>query len=136
MNQRGHLLLFAVAFAVPSIARADVIDEAESVCRSAKEGDACDAAGEKGTCKASSCSRRDYSDGPPGKMVSSACLRCAPGAPATPEALEAKTTPAADKPTSGKGSACSVGRGTGSLGVMLLGTLALGWLVRTRRSRG
>jgi len=119
------------------MARADVIDEEESVCRSAKEGDACDANGEKGTCKASSCSRRDYSDGPPGKMVSSPCLRCAPGAP--PEAkgaLEAKPTPASDKPASAKGSACTVGEHTRSFGVMALGLLALGWLVRTRRSQG
>jgi MYXO-CTERM domain-containing protein len=131
MKHRGYLLFAAVAVLVPSVARADVIDEAESSCRSAKAGDACDANGEKGTCKATSCSRRDYSDGPPGKMVSSPCLRCSPGAP---EAIEAKTTPAADKPSSSKGSACTVGQSTPAFGVMLLGLLALGALVRTRRS--
>jgi len=141
MNLRGCVLLAIIGTLASTTARADVIDEAESACRSAKEGDACDADGMKGTCKASSCSRRDYSDGPPGNVVSQACLRCIPGAPE--EKAETKPDPAKPdpvkpdpaKPAESKGSSCTVGDTTRSFGMMFVGMLALGWLVRTRRPR-
>ncbi len=123
-------------FLTPSLAFADVISMEQAVCRNAKENDACDLGEQKGICVKSTCSKNDYSEGAPPKVVSVDCLVCDPEAKA-PEPEETKVeaeaeadakakeeTKAESKPASEpeKGGMCSVdGPAPHGLGVLVLG---------------
>jgi hypothetical protein len=74
------VVLFTLACALS--ARADIPPPDVSGCNGKVAGDACkrDDASD-GVCKASTCSRNDYSDGPPPKQVQYECVVCAAGAP-------------------------------------------------------
>ena len=66
-----------------SFAWADIPPMNSSGCHGAKAGSKCKTdASEPGTCVKSTCSRNDYSDGPPPKLVPYECLVCT----ATPDA--------------------------------------------------
>ena len=60
---------------------ADIPPPNSSSCRDAKPGAKCKSdEGKAGTCAKSTCSRNDYSEGPPPKSVSYECLVCATAA--------------------------------------------------------
>lgn len=62
-------------------ASADVPPANTTGCSSRKAGDACETDDKKsGTCRDSTCSRLDYSQGTPPKSVEAACLKCEPKA--------------------------------------------------------
>lgn len=64
---------------IAGIARADIISDKEAQCRGAAKGDACTLDGKAGVCASATCSRNDYSDGPPPKTVQSDCMVCTVG---------------------------------------------------------
>lgn len=82
--------VLVLVFGVASDARADIISDEESQCRSAEAGAACDIGGTPGICAKSTCSRNDYSDGPPPKQKSVECLICTPASDA--KATDTKAT--------------------------------------------
>lgn len=129
-------MVAAIVWSAPAFA--DVISDEQAVCRDKAKGDACTVGDQEGHCQDSSCSRRDYTNGPPGKMVNVPCVVCAPGAAASKP--EGKT----DAKTGGKSEAtppvktqgkrgCSVGAGPATLGSVLFG-VALLVLARRRRA--
>lgn len=135
--------LFSLA---PNVAMADLISDEEGECRAKKEGDACEAGGEAGTCQKSTCSRNDYSEGVPPKTKQVECLICTPGAappePVAEEKDEAeaeaevkdagkKDAPvkAEDEASSKSGGGCTVG----SPAPVGLGLLLIGGVFWTRR---
>lgn len=69
-------LLFVAALALSSAALADLVSDREADCRDKKAGDACRASLSAGVCKASKCSRNDYSEGIPPKQKVIDCLKC------------------------------------------------------------
>lgn len=131
-------------------ARADLIDPAEAACGAA--GEACEIHGEKGVCKAETCSRLDYgnmADGTPGTEQYE-CVRCIPGEKAAEPAPE----PAADDgdvkadeapkggpepktdptpTTTTKGTRCAVDPANTSMLSFVLGLGLLGLATRRRR---
>ncbi len=139
--------LFALA---PGVATADLISDEEGQCRSKKEGDACEAGGESGTCQKSTCSRNDYSEGVPPKTKQVECMVCKPGAPdpepvaeeKAPEPDDSKEAEAASKDEASKdakagsedeASSKSGGCTVGSPAPLALGLLLLGGVFWTRR---
>lgn len=65
-----------------SAAWADIPPRDTSGCRDKKNGAACKRDdGKPGVCATSTCSRNDYSNGPPPKSVQYECLVCAPAVP-------------------------------------------------------
>lgn len=57
---------------------ADIPPKDSETCRAAKVGAKCKTDDQKvGTCVKTICSRNDYSDGPPPKVVAVECLVCA-----------------------------------------------------------
>jgi hypothetical protein len=71
-----RLLLAAALLA--SAAWADIPPIDSQGCRDAKAGAKCQTDAKKaGTCVKSTCSRNDYSEGPPPKSVAYECLVCA-----------------------------------------------------------
>lgn len=76
---KRFVLLFALA---ASSAWADIPPADSSGCNGKKAGDACVRDDKSdGTCGASTCTRNDYSNGPPPTRVSYECLVCNAGAP-------------------------------------------------------
>ncbi|MBE2253918.1 MAG: hypothetical protein IAE78_30595 [Myxococcus sp.] len=74
----AFLLTFAAAPAL-----ADLVAPSESECREKKAGAACRAEFGAGVCTPATCSRNDYSEGPPPKQKLVDCLKClAPAADA------------------------------------------------------
>ena len=70
-------LLALVLATWPTISRADIIPNSVASCRNSDEGDKCRLdGGGRGTCQKATCSRLDYSDGPPPKSVAYDCLKC------------------------------------------------------------
>lgn len=62
---------------------ADIPPADSTGCNGKQVGDACVRDDKSaGTCTQSTCSRNDYSNGPPPTQVSYACLKCMEGAPA------------------------------------------------------
>lgn len=116
---RWILSCLVVVVAISSPAFADVISPDQSACGSKVKGDACTLDDKPGACQESSCSRRDYTDGPPGKMVNVPCTVCVPGAKPS-------------KGTLGKNKGCSAG-GPAALGSILFGVALLA-LARRRRA--
>lgn len=92
MKVRLLASLCALLIAIPATsAMADVISEEESVCRSREEGDACTISGRKGACAKSTCSRNDYSNGPPPTIKQVECLVCDPEAKPADDAKSEKS---------------------------------------------
>lgn len=123
--------------AVP--AAADVISDEEAECRDKTAGAACRAGGGAGHCAASSCSRNDYSDGPPPKQKQVECLVCTPGEAKAEEPTQPSTNrePA---PTTADGNAGATAKGCGArigepslvIGSSVLGLALLGLGLRRR----
>lgn len=75
--------LTAAAGLLATLAWADIPPRDSSGCRDAKVGSKCKTDDAKaGTCVKSTCSRNDYSEGPPPKTVTVECLVCASAADA------------------------------------------------------
>jgi hypothetical protein len=112
----ARLMVLAVS-AAAALAWADVPPRDSIGCREKALGDACKRDdGSTGTCVKDTCTRNDYSNGPPPKQVPYDCLRCA--AEAVPSAPPAEAAP--------KKSSCAA--------VTDLSLAALGaWLVLRRR---
>ncbi len=138
MTLAARALGIGLLLAAPSLARADVISMEEAVCRDANENDACDLGDQPGLCVKSTCSKNDYSEGAPPKVVSVDCLICDPKAkPPAPEEAKASadaegkserevSAKAEAKPaTPAGGGSCSVdGSAPVGLGLVLLGLAA------------
>jgi hypothetical protein len=144
---RARTLAASVLFVVLGIAgdaRADLISDEEAQCQQATEGAACELAGKPGVCAKSTCSRNDYSDGPPPKQKSVDCMVCTPKSEVptsetkatlstteTKTAADTKTPSGESKPaTTSKSGCASAGTDTAAwqLGciVLGLGVVALG----------
>lgn len=107
----GVLLLSA------SLVWADVPPPDVAGCQGKQAGDACERDDRSaGTCVKATCSRNDYSEGPPPKTVDYECLKCGAAAAA----------PSPQAPEAPKSSSCAAAPG--------LSLLALaGWLAARRR---
>jgi hypothetical protein len=93
-------LATALAFALAGTALADIPPPDISGCASKAAGDACQRDdGSAGVCTKDTCSRNDYSQGPPPQQVDFECLRCVPGAPPAPP--EPKKSACASLPAEG-----------------------------------
>lgn len=95
------LILGSLTFGLaPKVARADIVSDEESVCRSQEAGASCELDGKAGKCIASKCHRNDYSDGPPPKSKQVDCMVCQPGegtaTPTVPTHADAKAEPTPD----------------------------------------
>jgi hypothetical protein len=109
----SRAFLFA-GLTVGSLALADVAPPDLSGCQGRDAGAACQRDdGSAGTCTRQTCTRNDYSEGPPPKVVEYECLQCKATGPVPPN------------PDEKKGS-CSTAPG--------LGLVALGAWLRRRRS--
>lgn len=83
------LVVLAVLVAGPVFA--DIPPSDTAGCASAEEGTACKTdQGVPGSCVTSTCSRNDYSEGPPPKVKTYECKKCVSSAPAP--------APVAEKP--------------------------------------
>jgi hypothetical protein len=149
---RVRTAVFAlVALGFAGSARADIISDEEAQCRSAAEGDACTLGSTPGVCTKSTCSRNDYSDGPPPKTVTSDCFVCVakPEGKAdakvaddkatlstneTKTAGDSKTPSGESKPTTTttKSGCASAAQGTGAWQLACIG-LGLGLVALGRR---
>ena len=93
-------LAAALAFALASTALADIPPPDVSGCANKAAGDPCQRDdGSAGVCAKATCSRNDYSQGPPPTPVDFECLRCVPGA--TPAPTEQKKSSCAAVPAEG-----------------------------------
>lgn len=117
--------LFVAVTLVAGQAHADVIDPAEGECRGKSEGDAC---GVGNVCAAATCSRNDYSNGPPPTVRSVDCLKCQPRSAANKADEPAKTSDE-PPPVEEKSGGCRVADVPPPLAM----TLGLGLLVWARR---
>lgn len=109
--------LSAAVCLASALALADVAPPDLSGCQGKEAGASCQRDdGSAGTCTKETCSRNDYSNGPPPTLVEYECLRCTATAGAKPG-------PGADE----KKGSCAAAPG---LGFMALGAL----LLRRRRS--
>ena len=116
---RTALLFFFVA--APSLA--DVPPSDTQSCLNATVGAACKTdSGNDGTCQTSTCTRADYSNGPPPRRVPYDCLMCVTGAAPLKPAPANEPTPQPAK------KACSVAPAELSLIALL------GWAARRRRA--
>lgn len=71
-----------ILLAALALLLADIPPPDSQGCRDAKVGAKCKTDGKKtGTCVKSTCTRNDYSEGPPPKLVAVECLVCATAAP-------------------------------------------------------
>ena len=78
-----HLVVAVTLFA--GLALADIPPSDTSGCRDKTEGAACKRDdGTDGACAKATCSRNDYSEGPPPKSVQYECLKCGAAAPPPP----------------------------------------------------
>src|SRR5258705_7085122 len=96
-------LLCAAWLAAPFPASADVVSPAAAACNGKSAGDACD---KGGSCKKSTCSKLDYSQGVPPRSKTYECLVCflpAPGATAAKAAEPPTSVP--DKKSSSSAAA-------------------------------
>ena len=76
MNLARHLA--AALSLLACLAWADIPPKDSQGCRTAKVGAKCKTDDQKpGSCVKSTCSRNDYSEGPPPKIVTVECLVCA-----------------------------------------------------------
>jgi hypothetical protein len=113
-------LVGCVLLCSASLARADIPPPDVSGCRDKVAGTSCQRDdGSTGSCAPATCTRNDYSEGPPPKQVQYECLKCQPAeAPAPVDA----GSPEAPK----KSGSCAAVPG--------LSLIALGaWLARRRR---
>lgn len=115
----------ALLLAFTATARADVPPPNSEGCSSKSAGDACkNDSGATATCKATTCSRLDYSQGTPPSSVSYDCLLCEGPAP----------TPATGTSTSSRCDAS--GRGDAAPSALAGGVALLGlWALRRRGVR-
>ena len=150
-SRPSSLLGFAAFVALAlgaTAARADVISDEEGACRDKASGDTCTFDGKEGKCVKSTCSRNDYSDGPPPKTKQVECMICELGAKVE---VPAKTDPKAAtvEPTKTAGDAkqsdvpktkgcanASIGEPSTAIGSSVLGIVLLGLALRRGRSRG
>lgn len=71
-----------MALALSCAAWADIPPSDSIGCNGKKAGDACERDDKSaGTCVTATCSRNDYSNGPPPTQVDYECLRCDPAPP-------------------------------------------------------
>ena len=142
LRARTRAVSVLLALAYVGDAQADIISDEESRCRSAEAGAACEIDGKPGVCAKSTCSRNDYSDGPPPKTKSVECMVCTPASDAkatdtkatlstteTKTAADTKTadtkTPSGEsKPTTTTKSGCA--SAATDAGAWQLGCIALG----------
>jgi hypothetical protein len=104
-------LLFAALCAGAAVALADVPPPDLGGCSGKTAGASCQKDdGSAGTCADSTCTRNDYSEGPPPKQVDYPCLKCVAGAAPTP------TSPPPEK----KSGSCAVAPGPGLAALALL----------------
>ncbi|GMU62252.1 MAG: hypothetical protein AMXMBFR34_40150 [Myxococcaceae bacterium] len=81
----GGVLLLSASFAWADLPPPDV-----SGCGSLPLGASCKRDdGSPGTCAKATCTRNDYSEGPPPKTVSYDCVRCTEGAAPVPPEVDA-----------------------------------------------
>jgi hypothetical protein len=120
---------------VGGTARADVITPDVSSCRGKAAGASCESGDiTTGVCEASSCSRRDYTNGPPGETVTEPCLRCVAVATKEPAKAEPPTAPTATPKPAAKGTGCAIDAGAPTaLGSLLLGAILIALARRSRR---
>ncbi len=124
-------------------AAADLISDDEAECQGKAAGDACSLQGEAGSCAKATCSRNDYSDGPPPKQMQVECLRCQPGAaeakaPAEPTNAQTDPKSPSSDPAPAKAKGCSSARIADpslAIGSSVLGIALLGIALRGRRRR-
>jgi hypothetical protein len=148
MSRRAlALVAFFTVASASAAARADVISNEEGACQGKAAGDACDLDGKAGRCATSTCSRNDYSDGPPPKQKQVECLLCDPAAKAEetpaktdPKATTVEPTKAASEskqsevPTTRGCANASIASPSTMIGSSVLGLVLLG-LARRGRSR-
>jgi hypothetical protein len=109
--------LFVSLLATAAVALADVPPPDIGGCNGKTAGASCEKDdGSAGTCADATCTRNDYSEGPPPKPVEYACLKCVTGAAPAP------TAPPPEK----KSGSCAVAPG--------LGLAALAALLARRRA--
>jgi hypothetical protein len=137
MLRLAPALAFGLVLAAVPAARADVVPPDVAACDGKTAGAPCTPiAGSPGTCKASKCSRLDYSKwdrdaSPSPPSVTYDCLTCAAGADAGTDGDAGSTQPASSDDSSG----CSFAvRRAGPWALALVPALVLAFLER-RRSR-
>lgn len=126
---KAPLFAGCLLLCVSLTARADVAPPNLSGCAGKAAGDACtDDEGATGTCAVGTCTRNDYSNGPPPKRVSYECLLCdAKAATAKPTATQPGAPEATPAPAPKKSDGCAA---TSGLSLLALGA----WLLRRRRA--
>lgn len=109
---------------LPALAFADLLPPNTQPCQGKAAGVACTTDdGQAGACRPATCSRNDYSEGPPPKTVTYECLQCSAAGPASDAgAAQAPEAPRRD-------GSCAAAPGTG------LAVLALALLRARRRLR-
>ena len=114
-------LVLLVAVVASVVARADIPPPDSSGCRDKAAGAACKRDdGTDATCVTTKCSRRDYSNGPPGSMVQYDCRKCRPAAEA-PVAAPAPAPAVAETPApSPKKNSCSAVPAETAVGLLSL----------------
>jgi uncharacterized protein (TIGR03382 family) len=118
----------AAALLLSSTAWADIAPPNLSGCRDKEAGATCETDDARsGICQKSTCSRNDYSNGPPPKVVDYECLQCAPANTSHTTDTTVHTTPI---PTQGKSSGCTTAPGAP---LALLVLVSGGLLYRRRR---
>ena len=121
---------------LPALAHADVPSPDLSGCVGKKAGDACTRDDKSdGTCVTSTCSRNDYSHGPPPTPVSYDCVICGAKTTPTPTSTGTPTTaPTSTTTPGGSSSSCSFGGVATAIGPWAL-ALVVPALLRLRRKR-
>jgi hypothetical protein len=139
LRRADRLLALAsfVGVLVPAVpAAADIISDEESECRDKTAGDACSLEGKAGLCAKSTCSRNDYSDGPPPKQKQVECMVCQPGATkAASEPAATEPAPASDTKAGATAKGCGsarIGEPSLAIGSSVLGIALLGLALRRR----
>jgi hypothetical protein len=112
------VLLVAV---LASVARADIPPPDSSGCRDKAAGAACKRDdGTDSNCVTAKCSRRNYSNGPPGTMVQYDCLKCRPEAEAPVAAAPAPAVTDTPTPAPPKKSSCATVPAETAVGLLSL----------------
>lgn len=103
-------LVLLVALLASVVASADIPPPDSMGCRDKAAGAVCKRDdGTEASCVNAKCSHRDYSNGPPGAMVQSDCLKCLPAAAApTPPPAAAPAVAETPAPPAKKNSCSAV----------------------------